>query len=114
PLLEDQLLVFLQGYRTPVLPAGAGLHFLRVWLDHHPAVAALADGRYFSRACGAPAFLAEVSRGLRRPFHYLRLLELANRRLKPGSRRGTGTILEWLAAAPGFTRIGRGLYDYTV
>ena len=114
PLAAAQLLAEVRRQKAVGLPAGIGLNFLCTWLDHHPATGATADGRYFSLATGAPAFVAEVARGLRRPFHYRRLLEVVNSRLKPGSRRGAGTILEWLGTGSGFTRIGRGLYDYKV
>jgi len=114
PLEAAQLLAEVRRQKAVSLPGGVGQRFLTTWLDHFPAVGATSDGRYFSLATGAPAFVAEIARRLRRPFHYRRLMDAVNSRLKPGSRRGTGTILEWLGSGAVFTRIGRGLYDYKV
>jgi hypothetical protein len=82
-----------------------------VLLDHCPEVAATTAQHYFLFSRGIQSFLLELIKTLNRPVHYREVTRVFNERVKPGSRKGAGFILDALNNHPACIRTDRGIYD---
>jgi len=80
-------------------------------LLHAQEVAATVDGRYFLHRRGIHRFLEELLQEVPRPAHYRMLTQAFNERVRSGSRKGAGYILERLSEGDRFRRVERGIYD---
>jgi len=82
-------------------------------LEHHPDLLRLNDGRYGCFDIPGPAVMQLTRESMRRlpsPVHFKAVLAAVNTLLKPGSRLGTGHMLEMLASDPAIERGASGFY----
>ncbi len=90
--------------------AEAETHIVRLLLQHTPDISATLDDRYFLPPYGAAELIAEILRRHPAPQHYLAVLRAYNTAVYPGSRKGTGFVLEHLQDPARFVKTADGLY----
>jgi hypothetical protein len=125
PALETHSQVHFQAHPGPVglgeliaalplpqtgTPHATVEHVLRTLLTHVPWVAATIDDRYFVPEAAAPALLREMFNGNAEPLHYRTLVRQYNALMCPGSRKGTGFILDVLRHSGRFSCVSPGTY----
>ncbi len=108
PVPLDELLAALR-LPTADVPLASLEHVVRTVLRNLPSVAATVDDRYFIPGRTAPALLKELF-GSDEPQHYRALVHRYNALMCPGSRKGTGFILDTLRHSGRFSRVSPGTY----
>jgi hypothetical protein len=103
----------VRGALQPWLDAAAPFadsRALPLLLGNLAAVSVTRSGLCFIAKRGAKSILLDVLRNLGGTAHYRAIQNAYNADMRPGSRKGTGTLLALLSETPGVTAIGGGMY----
>lgn len=123
--LEGEALNLLMERTEPLTPARMlalldplrlngwkpGINQLTLFLQNHPQISGLKDGRYLAGLAGVSQVLAGILRAHGAPLHHSDLQRRYNALMDEASKKNTHYLVHCLGHSPVFRRVGNGIYN---